>query len=469
MKNIICMVVIIGSFFSFGVEWDTWGLSCRKNGILWHFAVKDKQAYIQSAEMDYDELLPSHVIVPESLEYYRTYKVVSLEDGVFANYDGSSNSVSIERVKLPPSLKTIGGSCFFNCHNLTNVEFNSGLLSIGYMAFHGCSSLTNVEFNSGLLSIGSMAFGGCSSLTNVSLPSTVTTIGAKCFINCSSLRNIDLPNSVSDIGANAFDGCVMLESLNYPSSLIVDSQTFIGNHLWEEAVFPEGVKSFSVNGCTNLKILVLPSTIESAGENPSRGCRNIKKVVFHSSPFSLLDIENSFLPDLLRRSDSVFYKVEHSNDWERVLCNSGYGGKRVSFIGMWPNITTAMINGKPIGYIEPSNAVTNCVCTIVTNDVEYALSSKFENRTIANVDLNADSAIDFFVLRDGKVFDCALRIVNTSDKVVNISLPAGYVYEKFSNTKPLEIPALSTNILTITRTDEKTFLIAREELTVEGK
>ena len=446
MKNIICMVVIIGSFFSFGVEWDTWGLSCRKNGILWHFAVKDKQAYIQSAEMDYDELLPSHVIVPESLEYYRTYKVVSLEDGVFANYDGSSNSVSIERVKLPPSLKTIGGRCFFNCHNLTNVEFNSGLLSIGYMAFHGCSSLTNV-----------------------SLPSTVTTIGAECFINCSSLRNIDLPNSVSDIGANAFDGCVMLESLNYPSSLIVDSQTFIGNHLWEEAVFPEGVKSFSVNGCTNLKTLVLPSTIESAGENPSRGCRNIKKVVFHSSPFSLLDIENSFLPDLLRRSDSVFYKVEHSNDWERVLCNSGYGGKRVSFIGMWPNITTAMINGKPIGYIEPSNAVTNCVCTIVTNDVEYALSSKFENRTIANVDLNADSAIDSFVLRDGKVFDCALRIVNTSDKVVNISLPAGYVYEKFSNTKPLEIPALSTNILTITRTDENTFLIAREELTVEGK
>lgn len=446
MKNIVCMVVIIGSFFSFGVEWDTWGLWCRKNGIIWHFAVKDKQAYIQSAEMDYNQSLPSHVIVPESLEYYLTFKVVSLEYGVFANNDGSSDSVSIETVKLPPSLKTIGDRCFYNCHNLTNVEFNSGLLSIGYSAFNRCSSLTNV-----------------------SLPSTVTNIGGACFQDCSSLRNIDLPNSVSHIGANAFYGCVMLESLNYPSSLIVDSQTFVGNHLWEEAVFPEGVKSFSVNGCTNLNTLVLPSTIESAGENPSRGCRNIKKVVFHSSPFSLLDIENSLLPDLLRRSDSVFYKVEHSNDWERVLCNSGYGGKRVSFIGMWPNITTAMINGKPIGYMEPSNAVTNCVCTIVTNDVEYALSSKFENRTIANVDLNADSAIDSFVLKDGKVFDCALRIVNTSDKVVNISLPVGYVYEKFSNTKPLEIPALSTNILTITRTDEKTFLIAREELTVEGK
>ena len=89
---------------------------------------------------------------------YLTYKVVSLEYGVFANYDGSSDSVSIETVKLPPSLKTIGDNCFYNCHNLTNVEFNSGLLSIGYMAFHGCSSLTNV-----------------------SLPSTVTTIGAACF------------------------------------------------------------------------------------------------------------------------------------------------------------------------------------------------------------------------------------------------------------------------------------------------
>ena len=71
------------------------------------------------------------------------------------------------------------------------------------------------------------------------------------------------------------------------------------------------------------------------------------------------------------------------------------------------------------------------------------------------------------VLKDGKVYDSVVRIVNTSASAAKISLPGGFIYEKFKGTKPLEIPATSTNLLTITRTKGDTFLLSREELVLE--
>jgi hypothetical protein len=104
---------------------------------------------------------------------------------------------------------------------------------------------------------------------------------------------------------------------------------------------------------------------------------------------------------------------------------------------------------------------------VVKNAAAYNLSSELLDRAIANIEIEGDTAIDSFVLKDGKVFDCAVRIVNKSEKGAKVSLPKGFVYEKFRGTKPLHIPAASTNLLTITRTKGNTFLISREELVTE--
>ena len=77
-----------------------------------------------------------------------------------------------------------------------------------------------------------------------------------------------------------------------------------------------------------------------------------------------------------------------------------------------------------------------------------------------------EKAEAIFVLENGKVFDCIIRIVNTAANDVTVTLPAGYVYESFKSATPLTIPASSRNILTITRTSDKTFLVTREELAV---
>jgi capsular exopolysaccharide synthesis family protein len=99
--------------------------------------------------------------------------------------------------------------------------------------------------------------------------------------------------------------------------------------------------------------------------------------------------------------------------------------------------------------------------------ISYSLTNNVLDRTIANIEIGGDTSIDSFVLKDGKVYDCAVRIVNISDKDVNVTLPDDFVYEKFLNTSPLKIPASSTNILTITRTKADTFLLSREELVLE--
>ena len=65
---------------------------------------------------------------------------------------------------------------------------------------------------------------------------------------------------------------------------------------------------------------------------------------------------------------------------------------------------------------------------------------------------------------DGKVFDTVLRVINVADSAATLSLPSGYSYERLRGTAPLTIPASSTNLLTITRTTDRTFFVAREEL-----
>jgi hypothetical protein len=104
--------------------------------------------------------------------------------------------------------------------------------------------------------------------------------------------------------------------------------------------------------------------------------------------------------------------------------------------------------------------------TTIVQQVEasYTLTDHAADRAIASVTVDRDCAIDSFVLKDGKVYDCVVRIVNTSASEVHLTLPAGYVYETFKGAKPLTIPADSRNILTITRTTGDTFLVSREEL-----
>ena len=105
------------------------------------------------------------------------------------------------------------------------------------------------------------------------------------------------------------------------------------------------------------------------------------------------------------------------------------------------------------------------VTTIVQNlEVPYALTNAAADRAIASVTVDTDCSIDSFVLKDGKVYDSVLYISNTADHAVTLTLPSGYVYKAIKGARPLEIPANSQGILSITRVANNVFLVSREDL-----
>ena len=103
------------------------------------------------------------------------------------------------------------------------------------------------------------------------------------------------------------------------------------------------------------------------------------------------------------------------------------------------------------------------------SEFSYSLTRVVEDRAIASLTVDSDRTIEAFALKDGRVFDTVLYIRNIAGRDVKLKLPSGNVYKTFKGKSPLNIPANSTSILTITRVADgdaggNVFLISREEL-----
>ena len=130
---------------------------------------------------------------------------------------------------------------------------------------------------------------------------------------------------------------------------------------------------------------------------------------------------------------------------------------------LWATWHRMLANGSASG---GGSAGAVSVCTTIVQRVEapYALTDHAADRAIAAVTVDGDCEIDEFVLKDGEVYDCVLYVNNTVDRAVTLTLPSSYSYKTYKGTKPLEIPAKSPCMLSITRVADKTFLVSREEL-----
>lgn len=147
---------------------------------------------------------------------------------------------------IPSGVKTIGGSAFFGCTELTSISIPSSITSIQDGAFEGCTGLTTISIPYNVYTIGVTAFRGCSSLETISvssansrydsrnncnaiieknsnvlitgckntiIPNDVVSIGTYAFTNNSSLTSITIPQSITSIGYDAFKGCNSLTTV----------------------------------------------------------------------------------------------------------------------------------------------------------------------------------------------------------------------------------------------------------------
>lgn len=372
----------------------------------------------------------------------------------------------LTEITLPNSVTNIGECAFNNCHNMTRVTLSANLINIEQGAFGSCHALTSITIPNRVTRIGGYAFEGCTSLTSMTIPATVEIIGEQLFDGCSNLKTVTFQGTEIEIDDEtlSFRGCSSLESYTLPNKITGESfflgVDFTGCSSLTNIAIPTNITLAALAGCSNLVSVSFPESFMAWGRYNGDGgwydesfseCYKLKMATFNGKPplgfvTSLPDEEYVFALDgssgfmsLCLHADAIYYSAKYKDEWEKVLRNIGYGG--VS------------------GVIGSEGATTT-----TGSDARYDLSNTVKDRTITSVTINNDVSINDFVLMDGKVYDTVLRIVNTADDEVRVSLPDGYEYETVKGATPLTIPANSKNILTITRTADNVFLVSRREL-----
>ena len=425
---------------------------------------------------------------------------VTIHDGVTSIGMGAFSGCSgLTRVTIPNSVTSIDFSAFSGCSGLMsfevgvdnpnyssvngllltkdgktlirgvngNVTIPDSVMHISWNAFSRCSGLTCVTIGSGVTSIGDWAFYCCTNLTSVTMPDSVTSIGAYAFYGCSGLTNMVIPNSVTFIGTSAFDDCTGLSNVTIPQCLCSSGRLASFFRVHDETSFTNAIiTNPSITNVTiasgvtrigdyvfadwnGLKSVVVPSSVTRIGDNAFKDCASLESLVFEG------DVPDVGATVLLGTPRRLEVKVQDGTiGWA--------GGDSTGLPSSWCDRGIAYVGGTGGGSGGGSSSGGGGSAS--GNDARYELSDSAKDRAIASVTVDGDCAIDEFVMVDGKVYDSVVRIVNTASKSVRITLPDGYTYETFKGTKPLTIPASSRNILTITRTADKTFLVSRREL-----
>ena len=277
------------------------------------------------------------------------------------------------------------------------------------------------------------------SLTSVSIPDSVTMIN---FSECSSLQNVTIPNSVTSIEPCAFYGCSSLQNMEIPFGVaVISNHTFYGCTSLSSVTIPDSVKeiqTMAFYGCGSLAEVAIPASVTSIALDAFKSCDGIQRFV--------VDPENPVYASY----DGALY----TKDLKTLIC---YPGGRTDV-------------KLPPGAVETKeDAFTGCgklwaEWYRMFQKTRYDLTNKMEDRAIATLIVDKDTALDGFVLKDGKAYDAVIYISNTSVGSIRLTLPNGYTYKCFKGASPLTIPGNSQNILSITRVSDTVFLVSREEL-----
>ena len=204
----------------------------------------------------------------------------------------------------------IGERAFYNCINLTSVEFPDSISVIGDSAFLGCDKLIHVYIGD----IGawcSIAFENETAnplyyaeslwtdgeqIDELVIPAGVTSIGKYAFSNYIKLKSVTFPDSFYNVGSNAFYGCTGLTAVytgsaaawcsirfenRYSNPSYYAGVIYIDGKAVSELVIPEGVGIIGDYAFVNNRSLIsvkIAKDITYIGVNAYFDCSNLKNV-----------------------------------------------------------------------------------------------------------------------------------------------------------------------------------------------
>ena len=103
---------------------------------------------------------------------------------------GAFAGSAIRNVVIPDTVKKVGAFAFFNCSNLTAINFPSSVEDLGGYVCSGCINLVSAGIQGNVTVLGTEAFWSCTKLSSISIPKSVNSINSYAFHWCTSLKDI---------------------------------------------------------------------------------------------------------------------------------------------------------------------------------------------------------------------------------------------------------------------------------------
>ena len=214
---------------------------------------------------------------------------ITLEEGIekVPNYLFHSCK-TIQTIKIPTSVKTVGAGAFKNS-SVTRMDIPNSVAEIENYAFENCSELTSVTIPNSVTKIGTEVFSGCTSLTSVTLPDSVVEIGNRVFAECTALKNVKLSGNLKTMGYGVFYNCAALTSITIPKTMqsagFASPGTFEGCSNLKTVILEEGIEqvpSYLFQYCTSLETVKIPTSVKTIGTE-----------AFQNSRITTIDIPDS--------------------------------------------------------------------------------------------------------------------------------------------------------------------------------
>lgn len=231
--------------------------------------------------------LKGNIVIPEGVEEIGDYAF--------------RNCVNIESVTLPSTVKKIGVQAFSGCTNLKSINLVEGLTELGNRAFEQ-SGLTSITIPSTLKLLDYWMFDKCASLETVEFAenSQLETVSYYVFRDCPSLKEVVFPEGVKCLDSVFGGDNSSLKYVHIPGTVIVDYKNFDysflrNNEYVEKVTVGEGLTDIVgynssgkkyygfLEGCENLKEVVLPSTLTCVSLNSFKGCTNLTTVYYNGT------------------------------------------------------------------------------------------------------------------------------------------------------------------------------------------
>ena len=319
-----------------------------------------------------------NLVIPESVTYDgRQLKVTAIGEYALGFCD------SLERVRLPETIKELSYGCFEWCKNLKEVVLPKTMTAMGYANFlnctalesftlpdslrtlgdgnfEGCTQLKEFHWNDVIETVGDYEFERCERLEEMIVPSTVTTIGRGCFERCTGLRRVTVPATLKTLGEEAFSECTALETVNWEhiALTVIPDKAFRYckslNHLdLPETVTRIGYNAFEGSG---LQSVVFGPNIERIASEAFKDCGNIEEVYLRTDKLDELSRWNDYFSPLSFYFATLYVpegqknKYLHLNYWQQFyhIAEENTSGTEYCLIDVKTNGYNTFVNDEEI-------------------------------------------------------------------------------------------------------------------------